>query len=73
MNRSWSDGWDQYRYIEFKDENEYDINIRVSWPADDLNIGQIRDRTEETLKVILEEMKRIEEVSSDKSAESSAK
>jgi len=52
-NMDW--GRDQYRHIEFKDEHQ--IDIKVSWPADDLSVGRIREKTEEALRVIMDEMK----------------
>ena len=45
-----------YRYIDFKDEHY--ICVTVNYPADDLNIEKIRDRTEEALKIILEKIKK---------------
>ena len=47
--------------IQFKDK--YDIYIVVSGPNDDLSIGKIRGGAEEAIKVILEEIKRIEKSS----------
>jgi len=55
-NMGW--GQDQYRYIEFKGETDGDII--VSWRKSDLNIKQIRERTEQALKTIIEEVTRIE-------------
>ena len=55
--RNWGGG-DQYRRIRF--ESMHEIYIDVSWPDNDLTVGQIRDKTEEAVKAILEEMKRIE-------------
>jgi hypothetical protein len=45
-----------YIYIEFKEERM--ISIDVTWPDDELNVKTIRDRAEEGLKVILEEVKK---------------
>ena len=56
-NMDW--GIDQYRRIRFKEE--HNIYVVVTWPVDELNVGQIRGRAEEAIKAILEEMKRIEE------------
>jgi len=47
---------DQYRHIEFEKENQ--VDIAVHWPADDLSVGRIREKTEEALKVIMDEMTR---------------
>jgi hypothetical protein len=55
-NMDW--GRDQYRDIEFKDEHI--INITASWPNDDLDIARIREKTEEALKIIMNDMKRME-------------
>ena len=53
-NKDW--GRDPYQYVDFK--NEHYICVTVHYPADDLNIENIRDRTDEALKIILEEMKK---------------
>jgi hypothetical protein len=56
-NMDW--GPDQYRHIQFKKEVPW-IDITVSWPNNELNVGKIRNRAEEAVNVILEEMKRLE-------------
>lgn len=64
--QNWEGGV-QDRSIVFKDKNN--IYIRVSWPQDELNVKTIRDLTKEVLKVILDEMKRIEKEAKKKGPE----
>ncbi len=59
-NMDWKPGRDQYRDIRFDDK--YYIYVSVSWPSDDLSVATIRSRAEESVKVILDEMKRVEKI-----------
>ncbi|MBP5621470.1 MAG: hypothetical protein J6X44_05590 [Thermoguttaceae bacterium] len=56
-NDQWSP--DQYLKISFKDS--FRIELSVSDPSDDLSVGTIRNRAEESIKTILDDMKRFEE------------
>jgi len=47
-------------HLKIDFEEEYYIYIRVSWPSDNLKIGDICGNAEEAIKVFLEEIKRIE-------------
>ncbi len=53
-NDQWSP--DEYLKISFKDS--FQIELSVSDPNDNISIGTIRDRAEESIKTIIEDMKR---------------
>ena len=56
-NRDW--GRDQYRHVFVKEGDPW-LYVSVSSPADDLNVGRIRDKAVEALGVIRTEMERLD-------------
>lgn len=57
-NMDW--GLNQYRYVLFSDELDADMTIEANWPTDDLDVGQIRDKAEEAIEVILNDIRHFE-------------